>query len=150
LTIYVIITVSAEIEAALEGRKGAGLAMVETSELAVYRKRLEDEKKRLLAEIAEMNTRIAEDSSSSEEEAGGVGNHMADDASDTFEQEKYLALKGNIERLLALVDRALKKVDDGTYGFCERCGQPIDPERLQALPYATLDVRCKTLEERGR
>lgn len=124
--------------------------MVATSELPTFKKRLEDERKRLLDEIDDMNKRITDEGAYHDEESGGVGNHLADDASDTFEQEKFVALKRNLERILELVERALRKIDQGTYGVCERCGLPIDPERLAALPYATLDIRCKEREEHRR
>jgi DnaK suppressor protein len=51
--------------------------------------------------------------------------------------------------LLASIDSALARLDEGTYGRCERCGRPISEERLEALPYATRCIECKRLEERG-
>ena len=53
------------------------------------------------------------------------------------------------EHLLASIDAALLRIDDGSYGVCERCGSPISPDRLAALPYATKCIECKRLEERG-
>ena len=47
------------------------------------------------------------------------------------------------------IEAALQRLDAGTYGVCERCGQPIPPRRLEALPYATLCVACQALEERA-
>jgi DnaK suppressor protein len=59
------------------------------------------------------------------------------------------SLEENAEHLLASIDAALKRIQDGTYGVCERCGRPIGEERLEALPYATKCIECKKLEERG-
>jgi RNA polymerase-binding protein DksA len=59
------------------------------------------------------------------------------------------SLEENAEHLLASIDAALKRVEVGTYGICERCGRPIGDERLEALPYATKCIECKRLEERG-
>lgn len=73
----------------------------------------------------------------------GYGNHMADDASEAFEQAKELALHRNAEELLLKVKQALTRFDQGTYGICESCETDIDPARLQALPYATLCLRCQ-------
>jgi DnaK suppressor protein len=73
----------------------------------------------------------------------GYGNHMADDATEAFEQAKDLALRQNAEQLLIQVQDALGRFEQGTYGICERCGVEIDPARLQALPYATLCLRCQ-------
>jgi len=73
----------------------------------------------------------------------GYGNHMADDATAAFEQARELALRQNLERTLRQVEHALRRFERGTYGICEECGQEIDPERLQVLPYATLCLNCK-------
>ena len=73
----------------------------------------------------------------------GYGNHMADDATEAFEQAKDLALRGNAERLLEQVEGALERFGEGSYGLCEQCEAEIDPARLQALPYVTLCLRCQ-------
>jgi len=73
----------------------------------------------------------------------GYGNHMADDASEAFEQAKDLALRQNTERLLQQVESALKRFERGSYGLCEKCGAEIDPARLEALPSATLCLHCQ-------
>jgi DnaK suppressor protein len=68
---------------------------------------------------------------------------MADDATEAFEQAKELALHGNAKQLLNQVTDALDRFDQGTYGTCEQCAAEIDPARLEALPYATLCLRCQ-------
>jgi len=68
---------------------------------------------------------------------------------DLYEREKTLALLGNLEEKQYSLSHALAKMDDGTYGKCEVCGQDIIPERLEALPYTTYCVQCKALVERG-
>jgi RNA polymerase-binding transcription factor DksA len=73
----------------------------------------------------------------------GYGNHPADHATDLFEQSRNLALRQNLEGLLAQVEEALNRWGQGIYGICERCGLEIDPARLRALPYATLCLECK-------
>ena len=72
----------------------------------------------------------------------GYGNHMADDASYAFEQTKSLALHQNTKSLLAQVNAALVRFENGTFGVCENCGQSIDPARLEAIPYASLCIQC--------
>ena len=62
--------------------------------------------------------------------------------------EHELALTQNARELLAASRRALARIDDGTFGVCESCGQPIGKARLQAFPRATLCVTCKQREER--
>lgn len=80
---------------------------------------------------------------------GGVSNHMAEGASSTFDQERNLALLGNLRRTLEQVEAALKRLSAGTYGLCEICGEPIDRARLEALPYAAQCVNCQRRLERG-
>ena len=70
-------------------------------------------------------------------------------ASSEYIQSFEFRLRGREKSLLSTLDLALKKIDDGTYGKCERCGQDIPQERLDAVPYATLCVTCRQLEERG-
>jgi RNA polymerase-binding protein DksA len=96
----------------------------------------------LESEQARLQTVIAQ----TEAEGGknlGYGNHMADDASEAFEQAKELALRQNAQKLLSQVQDALERFEQGTYGVCERCGDEIDPARLKALPYVTLCLRCQ-------
>ncbi len=66
-----------------------------------------------------------------------------------YEREKILALLQNLERKLESVDHALRKVERGTYGICENCGNEIDPARLRAIPHAVLCIDCKARAERG-
>ena len=72
----------------------------------------------------------------------GYGNHMADDATEAFDGQRSGSLQ-NAQRLLEQVRDAMERLDDGTYGKCESCGESIDPARLEALPYATLCLRCQ-------
>ncbi|HVL32328.1 MAG TPA: TraR/DksA C4-type zinc finger protein [Actinomycetota bacterium] len=74
----------------------------------------------------------------------------ADAGSFTFEREKELSIGNNIRDLLDKVDHAIASIDRGTYGLCENCGDPINKERLRALPYSALCIRCKQQEERTR
>jgi len=69
---------------------------------------------------------------------------------DVVEREKILALVAALENRLSEIDSALDHAERGEYGICERCGQPIDPERLKIMPEATMCVPCKTITERQR
>ena len=77
----------------------------------------------------------------------GVGNHPAEDASMTYEQEALVSMRRNQEATLERVERALRRMDEGTYGTCERCGQDIDYARLKAQPYAILCMDCQRIAE---
>lgn len=72
----------------------------------------------------------------------GYGNHNADDASVVSDQATNVALQKNAERLLAMVEEALERLDAGTYGLCKQCHEPIDPARIKAIPYADLCLYC--------
>mgnify|MGYP000041117199 CR=1 FL=1 len=74
--------------------------------------------------------------------------HLADHATELVDRELGVSLEENSERLVEEIDAALARLDDGSYGQCARCGQPIGDERLDAVPYATLCISCKQLEER--
>ena len=69
---------------------------------------------------------------------------------DIYEREKTLALIQNLGGKTEALERALEAMDKGLYGLCERCGQPIDPARLEVLPEATLCIACQSEVERLR
>jgi len=78
----------------------------------------------------------------------GAGQDQADVGATTFERDHELTVV-NIERdKLAQIERALARIDDGTYGVCEACGEPIGKLRVMAFPRATLCMTCKQREER--
>ena len=78
----------------------------------------------------------------------GAGNDQADVGSTTLERDHELQLANNARNMLNQIERALSRIDDGTYGVCESCGKAIGKGRLQAFPRATLCVSCKEREER--
>ena len=80
----------------------------------------------------------------------GFDEEYADAGSDTFEREKDLSLVNNLRDLLEKIEKAMAKIDDGSYGLCDRCGKPIEKARLKALPYANLCLKDKQAEERVR
>ena len=70
-------------------------------------------------------------------------------ASQVFEQQRDLALREKDEQHLEAVDAALARIDAGTFGSCIRCGRPIAPERLEALPWAAHCIDCQRIVGRG-
>jgi DnaK suppressor protein len=81
--------------------------------------------------------------------SGSADQHMADTATETVEREIGNTLEEHDERVLVAIDAALGRIEDGTYGKCVNCGAQIPAERLEAMPWATLCIDCKRLEERG-
>ncbi len=121
-------------------------AVIATKEM--LRKRLEEERARLLSELSQLSIGGSGATEDMIGEHAGYGNHLADDATEIFEQERNLALRRNLQNLLAMTEHALHKFDAGTYGRCDECGGSIDPARLEALPWASLCIRCKARQER--
>ncbi|HET7572292.1 MAG TPA: TraR/DksA C4-type zinc finger protein [Gaiellaceae bacterium] len=84
-----------------------------------------------------------------EEIAATSDNHLAETATATLGREIDYTLGENSEDVLRQIDDALKRIDDGTYGTCSRCGREIAPERLEAYPWASLCIDCKREAERS-
>jgi DnaK suppressor protein len=99
----------------------------------------------LRADIAKAESEIAD---RLEDAVGDAGDDQADAGAKTFEREHEFALTHNARDLLEQSERALARIDAGTYGVCESCGQPIGKARLMAFPRAMLCVTCKQREER--
>ena len=78
----------------------------------------------------------------------GVDDESADAGTATFEREKELSIEQNVRDLLQKIDRALKRIDAGTYGICERCGKPIEKARIKALPYVDLCIKDAQAQSR--
>ena len=118
-----------------------------TTNFSLLRSRLEMERKRLTNELEQLkaNTR-----STDERREGSPFGKREEEATESFELEKRLALEKRIRDQLAEVEHALHKFDQGTYGLCDDCGQPIDPARLEALPQANLCVSCKAKNAKGK
>ena len=115
-------------------------------EFAEFRELLQAERKRVLTALATMRE---DGQRTMDEEVGVPGGVGADTASITFERELGSGLEEGAQQKLASIDRALARIDEGTYGICERCGEPIGRERLEVRPSATLCIEDQRLVDRG-
>jgi DnaK suppressor protein len=113
-------------------------------ELGEVRAELADEAAGLRAEIGQAQAQIQRLSDTVSE----AGDDEADASSKLYEREHELALTRNTRELLEQTEHALARIDAGTYGVCESCGEPIGKARLLAFPRATLCVECKQRQER--
>ena len=117
-----------------------------TTGFNLLRSRLESEHKHLTKELAQLKASVRP---VEERREGSPFGKREEEATETFELEKRLALEKRLRDQLAEVEHALHKFDEGTYGFCDICGQPIDPARLEALPQANLCLSCKAKQAKN-
>ena len=102
------------------------------------RAQLESDRDGIAAQLRDLGADVEGDRVDLDVEGG-----FADSAAATTERSEMLSLVEQLSGTYKDTLDALRKMDEGTYGLCERCGNPIAPERLEALPSARLCVRCK-------
>jgi DnaK suppressor protein len=117
-----------------------------TTDYGKLRAYLESEQKRLTEEMEQLKTSVP---TAEERREGSPFGKREEEATETLELEKRLALENRIRQELAGIEHALQKFEEGTYGLCDSCGKPIDPERLEALPQASLCLNCKSQQAKN-
>lgn len=114
-----------------------------------FEARLIEERKRCLKELGHLEN---EELMINQKEASGdlssYSYHMADQGSDTMEREKNVFLVSSKSNDLYEIDQALLRIKDAKYGSCTNCGKEIERERLEAMPYARLCIKCRLEEEK--
>jgi RNA polymerase-binding protein DksA len=105
-----------------------------------FRARLEHEREKVRNAIEYLHKENpgAPDETTGDLAMGPGDNHLADIATETVDREIDYTLEENSGNVLREIEAALKRIDEGTFGICEACGKPIEPERLEYLPWATL------------
>ena len=111
----------------------------------LLRSSLESEQRRLSEQLKQIRETPLED-----RREGSPFGKREEEAAEAADLENRLALEKRVLEQLADVDEALTKFEKGSYGLCEKCGQPIDPARLEALPQARLCVACKAKNAKPR
>jgi RNA polymerase-binding protein DksA len=114
-----------------------------------FRGLLLEERTRVVAAIQNLHDDHQGSISDETGEDAAYDNHLADTATETYDRELDYTLEENSEHVLAEIDAALKRIEDGTYGICTNKGEQIPVERLEARPYATLCIDCQREQERG-
>ena len=112
----------------------------------LLRSRLEGEQKRLIKELEHLKSSVRP---ADERRDGSPFGKREEEATESFELEKRLTLEKLIIDQLAEVEHTLHKFEEGTYGLCDSCHQPIDPARLEALPQANLCMNCKAQQAKN-
>lgn len=120
---------------------------MDATKLADVRGRLESRRTEIERDLDQMAIEmkwIGQD----QDDEGGVSNHLAEEGSNVMEVERLSTISEDLRDVLAQVNGALHRIDLGTYGICQRCGQQIGAERLDAFPYVTYCITCQAAIER--
>jgi RNA polymerase-binding protein DksA len=108
-----------------------------------FRDALLEERKRVEAALENLQEETSGSLSEESGEETAYDNHLADTATETYDRELDYTLEENSGHVLAEIDAALKRIEEGTYGICTNCGKEIPVDRLEALPWATLCIDCQ-------
>ncbi len=119
-------------------------------ELEYYHKLLLRLRERLVGNVKYLTDAALKQAQDVAATRAGSTLHPAEAGSDNFEQEFTLSLVENEHAVLESIEAALKAIEEGTYGICEVCGCRIPKARLQALPYATMCIKCAEKTEKGQ
>jgi len=107
-----------------------------------YQELLESRRRELCEELARKRAQIAIESS-------GSGGDLVERMRSFAERELAVRTVSRLSRLIADVDAALERIQDGTYGACQACGRPIGASRLSAVPWCSLCIECQEAADRG-
>ena len=115
------------------------------------KKELNRYKKKLIAAKQEVLNRVQRTEDYGREvDSKDEAMDLADKASSSYTKEFLFSLSNSDRKLLQVIDEALERIEDGTYGSCLHTGEPIEPKRLEAVPWARLCIKAQELEEQGR
>jgi len=117
-----------------------------TTNYSILKSRLEAERKRLGEELEQLE---ASANPMDERREGSPFGKREEEATEALELEKRLVLEKRVKDQIAVVEHALHKFEEGTYGFCDSCGKPIDPARFEAIPEASLCINCKAQQAKN-
>ena len=115
------------------------------SEIAQFKKRLEELREQVMKTV-----QGAKEAVTQPDEAKGYSQHSADEGTDDFAKNINLEVTNKEFGLLRQIDRALEKIEEGTYGICDISGEEIPVKRLEAVPYATMTVKAQKKFEGGQ
>lgn len=114
------------------------------TDIARFKKRLEDLKRQLTSSLQGSTAEVK-----TPDEATGYSQHQADQGTDDFDRTIHLEVTHKEYEILERVERALEKIEEGTYGMCDVSGEEIPLARLEAVPYASMTVAAQEKYEKG-
>lgn len=115
---------------------------------ATARKRLKEERERLQGIADDLQREQDESVSDTGGELSSFDQHPGDSGSETFEMEKNVSLREQVDDELQEIEAAFQRLERGTYGTCQACGKPIGDERLEAMPATRFCVEDQAKAER--
>jgi DnaK suppressor protein len=116
--------------------------------LQMNAKKLEHFKSILTAQLRQLTDQVSDDRAAAIESADGDAKDVVDKSQQDVNQELALQLGERASRMIAEIDQALLRIDEGSYGKCQRCGKDIEERRLEAVPTARYDAVCQEAVER--
>src|SRR6266481_4406409 len=114
------------------------------NDVSKFKKKLEDLRAQLTHTLKGSTAEVK-----TPDEATGYSQHQADQGTDDFDRRISLEVTTNEFQLLRQIERALEKIQEGTYGICDISGEKIPPARLDAMPYANTTVKAQQMLEKG-
>lgn len=118
------------------------------SKIRTLREQLEARRSEIENDMSFMSNEMRSIGIDQDDENGSLGNHIADDGSNVAEAERIVTVTEDFQFILAQVNAALERMNEGNYGICQRCGRPIGEERLEAFPYVAYCIECQSILER--
>lgn len=118
--------------------------MLNKAEIAMFKKKLEEIRGQILHTLQGTTQEVK-----TPDEATGYSQHQADEGTDDFDRTISLEVTSKEYHLLRQIERALEKMEEGTYGVCDLTGEEIPLKRLEAIPYATMTVKAQEKLEKG-
>ena len=127
------------------------MSQMSKKDLERFKKILQDIRTKIAGDLKHLeNDSLNTNQRDSSGDLSGYSFHMADMATDNFDREFTLGLAANEQQGLNMIDDALRKIEEGTYGVCENCDKPIVQKRLMAMPHAPLCIKCQEIEEKKK
>lgn len=115
------------------------------SDIQKFKHKLEEIRKELIHEIGDAYREVKKP-----DESKGYSQHSADEGTEDFEKAMLIEESNNELTILRQVDRALEKIEEGTYGVCDVSGEQIPKARLEVVPYATMTVKAQEQMEKKK
>jgi len=122
---------------------------MQNKEIKMDKKTLEKYRKKLLKAREELIKKIIADYNSSKSSEREIAQDIGDQALDTYSKEFLYSLSDADRKQLLMINEALNRIEEGSYGFCLRCGKKIAAKRLDVIPWAKYCIECQEKLEEG-